>query len=52
MTEYEKAAIIGYWRSGASYDEIVTVTGLLYWKIEKVITEYQKLNHEQPGIKI
>ncbi|HXR85050.1 MAG TPA: hypothetical protein VN722_12110 [Hanamia sp.] len=41
LDQYEIAAIIGYWRSGASYDEISSVTGLFYWIIEKIITQYQ-----------
>lgn len=44
MTEYEKAAIIGYWRSGASLGTICDLTGLDCIKIVKVITEYQKIN--------
>lgn len=42
LNEYICSAIIGHWRNGASYDEIKIATGLQYWQIEKVITEYQK----------
>lgn len=41
MDQFEKAAIIGYWRSGATYEQIVVTTGLYYHQIEKVISEYQ-----------
>lgn len=42
LNQHQKAAIIGYWRSGATYEQIVVTTGLYYHQIEKVILEYQK----------
>lgn len=46
MTEYEKSAIIGYWRSGAPIIQITWLTGFTYKTIEDTINEYQKqINH-------
>lgn len=42
IDDYLRAAIIGYWRSGATHEAIMPVTGIPYWKIEKVILEYEK----------
>jgi len=41
LNKYEKAAIIGYWRSGATSEQISVITGFFFWQIEKVISEYQ-----------
>jgi hypothetical protein len=41
-TEYEKAAIIGYWRSGASWMEIAAILGYPVWMVEKIVNDYLK----------
>lgn len=43
MNKDLKAAIIGYWRSGATIEEIIGITGLLYREVVAVIEEYR--NH-------
>ena len=40
MTPYQKSAIIGYWRSGAPIEQICWITGMKYYKIEKIIKDY------------
>lgn len=42
MTQHEKAAIIGYYLMGANMNEMVGVTGLDWYEIEKVIQDYSK----------
>lgn len=41
MDEYEKAAIIGHWRNGATTLEIAVITDLYFNQIERIIEEYQ-----------
>ncbi len=36
-----KAAIIGYWRSGATIEEIKIITRLPDWMIQTTITNHQ-----------
>ena len=43
ITQYEKAAIIGYWRGGAPLEQICWIMGKPFWKIEKTIEEYKSL---------
>ena len=43
-TEYILSAIIGYWRSGASLEQICVVTGMKYWKVESIIENYKTNN--------
>lgn len=47
MTPEEKAAIIGYWRMGATWIEIVGITGYPEWKIKQVVKQYQLLTSNQ-----
>lgn len=42
LPENEKAAIIGFWRSGASLEHIIAITGITYWEIEKLIEEHKR----------
>lgn len=36
-----KAAIIGYWRMGATIDEIMSITNLRYMVIQQIINDYE-----------
>lgn len=40
MNEYYIAAIIGFWRQGASYMEIAYIMGTYVFLIEKIINDY------------
>lgn len=40
MTNNEKAALIGFYRSGATLLEIQHLTGVKIWEIELIITRY------------
>jgi hypothetical protein len=40
MTQYEKSAIIGYWRCGSSIEQICVITGVYYTVIAKLIKTY------------
>lgn len=42
MDEYEKSAIIGYYRSCATISEMVIITGISFTEIEKYIQYYLK----------
>ncbi len=42
MTSYERSAIIGYWRSGSTYQEIATITGIPWYQIRIIVEEYLK----------
>jgi hypothetical protein len=42
MDKYLIAAIKGYWRMGATIEEIIGVTGLKYWELEYLFSEFQK----------
>lgn len=37
MSENLRSAIIGYWRSGASVEQIIAITGLGYLQIMTII---------------
>jgi hypothetical protein len=37
MDKNVRSAIIGYWRSGATVEEIISITGLCYLEIMTVI---------------
>ena len=41
ITEHQKSAIVGYWRCGAPLEQICVVTGISFWKIEKIITDHK-----------
>lgn len=47
-TDHEKAAIIGYWRSGASMMEISAISGYPVWLVEKIIEDYSKQIKQEP----
>lgn len=47
MNQYERSAIIGYWRSGASLNEIMWITGLMFREVEKIINQYSKEQNVQ-----
>lgn len=36
-----KSAIIGYWRCGATIDEIMSITNIRYMVIQQIINDYQ-----------
>lgn len=38
------SAIIGYWRQGATLDEIKAITGVSKWEIAGIIASYSRLN--------
>lgn len=38
-----KAAIIRYWRMGATIDEIMSITNLRYMVIQQIINDYEKI---------
>jgi transposase len=42
MTPNEKSAIIGYWRSGASIEHIMVITGRSYMLIINLIDQYKE----------
>lgn len=42
MTEFEKSAIIGYYRSGASYETIGLIMGISPNYAEMIVNEYLK----------
>lgn len=42
MTNFEKSAVIGYYRSGASFEEIGFIMGVSAQYIEIIIKEYLK----------
>jgi len=44
MTNYLKAAIIGYWRCGAKPHEISQITDLSMQEIEEIIFNYKTKN--------
>ncbi len=51
MNEYVKAAIIGFWRSGATTEQICVVTGLFYPVIQKIINDYKReLNYQKKAL--
>lgn len=37
-----KAAIIGFWRSGATVDEIMEIVRLKYMVVQQIILDYEK----------
>lgn len=39
-----KSAIIGYWRMGATMDEIMAVTNLGFMVIQQIISDFEKQN--------
>lgn len=41
ITQEEISAIIGHWRNGAKYEQISWVTGIDYYTVEKIITDYE-----------
>ncbi len=41
MTDEEKSAIIGYWRSCQDIDMICNITGLPFWVVHNVIEIYK-----------
>lgn len=41
ITNETKSAIIGYWRCGAILEQICVITGIAFWKIDKIITDYK-----------
>jgi len=42
QSDHIKAAIIGYWRMGATLDQICAMTGVVFWKIEKIIEDFNQ----------
>ena len=42
MSNELKAAVIGYWRNGATLAEVCAATGLFYLVIKKIILNYQQ----------
>lgn len=38
-----KSTIIGYWRMGATIDEIMSITNLRYMVIQQIINDYEKI---------
>ena len=40
------AAIKGYWLSGALAEEIIVITGVPYWEVEKLIISFEKEKKE------
>lgn len=44
IDEKTKAAIIGHWRGGATLEQIIVATYILYWKVKEIIDEYKELN--------
>lgn len=38
-----ESAIIGYWRMGATMEEMCAATGLYYLVIKKIIESYKKI---------
>jgi DNA-directed RNA polymerase specialized sigma24 family protein len=42
MTLYERSAIIGYYRSGATYQEISSIIGIPWYQIKIIVDEYFK----------
>ena len=42
MTVFEKSAVIGYWRSGATYQVIGLMMGVSEAYIEIIVREYLK----------
>lgn len=44
MDKNIKSAIIGYWRQGATLDEIKALTGVSKWDIAEIIAAYAQLN--------
>ena len=48
MTEQVKAAVIGFWRMGASEEQIIHCTDLQFFEIRIIIQEYQnKLKNDK-----
>ncbi len=41
MNQYEIASVVGYWRSGATDEQIALVTGFSVWEVTKIITDYK-----------
>jgi acyl carrier protein len=46
ITDEQRSAIIGYWRSGAWLTEISNITGFNLEEIEEIIINYKKQNME------
>lgn len=44
MTKQEKSAIIGYYRNGATLLEIMLITGIAYFIIDRIVLDHPK-NH-------
>ena len=44
MTTYEKSAVIGYWRQGATYELIGVIMGVSESYVKNIIDEYLKGN--------
>ena len=42
MTEYEKSALIGHWRNGASIEMIALIMEISEAQVEKIISDYLK----------
>lgn len=42
MTSYEKSAIIGYYRSGATYQDIGFIMGISAGYVYQIVKEYLK----------
>jgi hypothetical protein len=42
MTSYEKSAIIGYWRCGATWKEISSLMGITVKEAKKIVNFYLK----------
>jgi len=42
MTDEERSAIIGFWRSGATFMEIQYLTGIPAYIVERIVLDYLK----------
>lgn len=48
MDALTSAAIIGYWRCGASMEHIIALTGFPFNAIDQLINSYEKYNSNEP----
>jgi hypothetical protein len=48
MTSYERSAMIGYYRSGATVEEISLLCGVSTFEVEKRIHDYLLVKGEKP----
>jgi len=44
IDEYTKAVIISLWRNGNKVETIMWLLNIQYWKIDKIIEDYKKIN--------